>query len=163
MQLIEPAYSVTAKLAAQIKANAKTTPGTAPEKGKDYKKHKLTDPIPRKTKIKTHGGSDNAGSDKQQLTCQYCAQWSKSSMHTHAIKDCRKWHPDGMSKYSRKSKSANRHAKDSSDMQACFVHMRKENKKMLKKLTSKKKSKKQKKKKKVYSSSSDSSNDSDSD
>ena len=30
LQLIEPAYSVTAKLAAQVKLNAKTTPGTAP-------------------------------------------------------------------------------------------------------------------------------------
>ena len=49
-------------------------------------------------------------------------------MHTHATKDCRKWHPDGTSKYSRKSKNANRHARDSSDMKACFAHMRKENK-----------------------------------
>jgi len=61
-------------------------------------------------------------------------------MHIHATKDYRKWHPDGMSKYSRKTKNANRHARDSSDMQACFIQMRKENKKMLKKLTSKKKS-----------------------
>ena len=53
-------------------------------------------------------------------------------MHTHATKDCRKWHPGGMSKYSRKSKNANRHARDSSDMLACFAQMRKENKKMLK-------------------------------
>ena len=87
MQLIEPAYCVTAKLAVQVKLNAKTTPGTAPEKGKDCKKRKLTDPIPRKTKAKTHGGNDNVGSDKQQLTCQYCAQWSISSMHTHDTKD----------------------------------------------------------------------------
>ena len=162
LQLIEPAYSVTAKLAAQVKLNAKSAPGTAPEKGKDYKKRKLTDPIPRKTKVqKTHGREDTARPDKNQKICQYCSQWSKSSMHTHATKDCRKWHPDGTSKYSRKSKSANRHALDSSDMQACFAQMRKENKKMLKKLSSKKKSRKQKKKK-VYYSSSDSSDDSDS-
>ena len=162
LQLIEPAYSVTAKLAAQVKLNAKSTPGNAaPEKGKDYKKRKLTDPIPRKTNAKTYGGEDTARPDKNQKMCQYCAQWSKSSMHTHATKDCRKWHPDGTSKYSKKSKQANRHAKDSSDMQASFSQMRKENKKMIKKLVSKKKSRKQKKKK-VYYSSSDSSDDRDS-
>jgi len=162
LQLIEPAYFVTAKLAAQVKLNAKSTPGNAaPEKGKDYKKRKLTDPIPRKTKAKTYGGEDTARPDKNQKMCQYCAQWSKSSMHTHATKDCRKWHPDGTSKYSKKSKQANRHAKDSSDMQACFSQMRKENKKMFKKLASKKKSRKHKKKKAYYSSS-DSSDSSDS-
>ena len=32
LQLIEPAYSVTAKLAAQVKLNARSVPGTAPEK-----------------------------------------------------------------------------------------------------------------------------------
>jgi len=144
-----------------VKLNAKGAPGTAPEKGKDYKKCKLTDPIPRKTKVqKTHGGEDTARPDKNQKICQYCSQWSKSSMHTHATKDCRKWHPDGTSKYSRKSKSANRHALDSSDMQACFAQMRKDNKKLLRKLSSKKKSRK--KKRKAYYSSSDSSDDSDS-
>ena len=141
LQLIEPAYSMTAKLAAQAKLNAKTTLSAAPEKGKYYKKRKLTNPIPRKTKARTHDGEDKARPEKQQMTCQYYAQWSKSPMHTHATKDCRKWHPAGTSKYSRKSKNANSHAKDSSDTQACFAQMRKENKKMLKKLASKKKSK----------------------
>jgi len=70
LQLIEPVYSVTAKLATQVKANAKITPGTAPEKRKDYKKCKLTDPIPWMTKAKAHGGNDKAGPDNQQLTCQ---------------------------------------------------------------------------------------------
>jgi hypothetical protein len=139
LQLIEPVYSVTAKLAAQVKLNAKTAPGTAPEKGTDYKKRKLTDPIPRKTKAKTHGGKDTARPDKNQKICQYCSQWSKSSMHTNTTRDCRKWHPGSTSKYSRKSKNANRHARDSSDIQACFAQMRKENKKMLKKLSSKQK------------------------
>ena len=41
LQLIEPAYSVTAKLAAQVKLNAKTASGTAPEKGKDLGRPRL--------------------------------------------------------------------------------------------------------------------------
>ena len=41
LQLIEPAYFVTAKLAVQVKLNAKTTPGAALEKGKDYKNASL--------------------------------------------------------------------------------------------------------------------------
>ena len=132
---------MTAKLAAQVKLNAKSAPGTVPEKGNDYKKRKLTDPIPRKTKVhKTHGWECTARPDNNQKICQYCVQWSRSSMYTHATKDCREWHPGGTSTYSRKSKNANRHALDSSDMQACFAQMRKENENMLKKLSSKKRS-----------------------
>jgi len=161
LQLIEPAHTVTAKLAAHVKANAKSAPGTAPEKEKDFKKRKLTDPIPWKTKAKTFGGKSASGSEKHNVTCQYCAQWSKSSIHTHSTKDCCKWHPDSTSKYSRKAKNANRYARDSSDMKVCFAQIRKENKKLLKKLSSKKKSKKSNRKQ--YYSSSYSSDDSDSD
>jgi len=118
-QLIEPVHTVAAKLAAQVKANAESTPGTAPEKGKDFKKCKLTDPIPRKNKAKTHGGKPESGSEKHDVTCQYCAQWSKYCMHTHLTKYYHKWHPDGTSTYSRKAKNANRHARESSDMKAC--------------------------------------------
>ena len=73
-----------------MKQNAKVTPILVPEKGKNSKKQKLTDIIPQKTKLKASGGKPEYGSDKQQITCQYCAKWSKSSMHTHTMENCRK-------------------------------------------------------------------------
>ena len=68
LQLIKTAYSITAKLAQQVKQNAKGTLLIAPEKGNDSKKRKLTDRFPWKTKLKASGGKPEYGSDKQQIT-----------------------------------------------------------------------------------------------
>ena len=82
-------------------------------------------------------------------------------MHTHTMENYQKWNFDGTSKYSRKSKNANKHIKEAAEIKEYFAQIRKENKNLYKKLSSKEKSKKSKRKQ--YYSSSDSSNDSDSD
>ena len=141
-----------------MKQNAKVTPILVPEKGKNSKKQKLTDIIPQKTKLKASDSNPEYGSDKQQITCQYFSKWSKSSMHNHTTENCRNWNSDSTSKYSRTSKNANKHSKESVEMMA-FTQMQKENKKFMKKLSSKKQSKISNRKQ-CYSSS-DSSNGSD--
>ena len=143
-----------AKVVAHVKSTTKGTPINMPEKGNDSKKRKLTDPIPWKTKPEDSGRDAQSWPDKKQKLCQYCeqSQWSKSSMNTHDTEDCRKWNPDGKSKYSRKNKHANQHIRESSDIKACFAHMYKDNKKLQRKLSSENYFNKSKRKK-YYSSS----------